>query len=68
VGELWQIRFFDRALRTVKEHLDKAEYIHLNPVRRGWVKWAEDWNWSSVQRRVRWSEGRGTRSAVRPAD
>ena len=24
------------------------EYIHLNPVRRGLVKRAEDWKWSSV--------------------
>lgn len=48
VGELWQIRFFDRALRTVKEYLDKVEYIHLNPVRRGLVKRTEDWKWSSV--------------------
>jgi hypothetical protein len=30
-GELWQPRFFDRALRTVKEHNEKVEYIHLNP-------------------------------------
>jgi hypothetical protein len=35
-GELWQPRFFDRALRTVKEHNDKVEYIHLNPVRVAW--------------------------------
>jgi putative transposase len=36
-GELWQPRFFDRALRTVKEYNEKVEYIHLNPVRAGWV-------------------------------
>ncbi|MGO8787699.1 MAG: REP-associated tyrosine transposase [Terriglobia bacterium] len=34
-GELWQPRFFDRALRTVKEYNEKVEYIHLNPVRAG---------------------------------
>ena len=47
-GELWQERFFDRALRTVKEYHDKLEYIPLNPVRRGLVKTAEEWRWSSV--------------------
>jgi putative transposase len=47
-GELWQGRFFDHALRTVKEYLKTVEYIHLNPVRRGLVKCAEDWKWSSV--------------------
>jgi putative transposase len=42
-GELWQERFFDRALRTVREDHEKVEYIYLNPVRRGFVKNAEDW-------------------------
>jgi REP element-mobilizing transposase RayT len=43
-GELWQPRFFDRALRTVKEYNEKVEYIHLNPVRAGWVSRPEDWS------------------------
>jgi putative transposase len=47
-GELWQPRFFDRAMRTVREYMETVEYIHLNPVRRGLVKSAEDWKWSSV--------------------
>jgi len=46
-GELWQPRFFDRALRTVKEYNEKVEYIHLNPVRAGLVIRPEDWRWSS---------------------
>ena len=40
-------RFFDRALRTVKEYNEKVEYIHLNPVRAGLVSHLEDWRWSS---------------------
>ena len=47
-GVLWQGRFFDRALRTVKEYHDKVEYIHLNPVKRGLVTKQEEWKWSSV--------------------
>ena len=47
-GELWQDRFFDRALRTVKEYNETVEYIHLNPVRRGLVGDTRDWKWSSV--------------------
>jgi putative transposase len=46
-GELWQPRFFDRALRTVREYNEKVEYIHLNPVRAGLVSRPEDWRWSS---------------------
>ena len=46
-GGLWQPRFFDRTLRTVKEYHEKVEYIHLNPVRAGLVGRPEDWRWSS---------------------
>ena len=48
VGMLWQPRFFDRVLRTVREYNEKVEYIHLNPVRAGLVSRAEEWPWSSV--------------------
>ncbi|MGD0126856.1 MAG: hypothetical protein ABSF46_15955 [Terriglobia bacterium] len=44
---MWQPRFFDRALRTVKEYNEKVEYIHLNPVKAGLVSRPEDWRWSS---------------------
>ena len=47
-GEVWQPRFFDRALRTVKEYNEKVEYIHRNPVRAGWVHRSQDWRCSSV--------------------
>ncbi len=46
-GELWQERYFDHALRTVKDYWKTVEYIHLNPVRRGLVKRPEQWKWSS---------------------
>ncbi len=48
-GLLWQGRFFDRALRTVKEYHEKVEYIHGNPVAAGLVSRPEDGPWSSVQ-------------------
>jgi hypothetical protein len=41
-GLLWRPQFFDRALRSVKEYYEKVEYTHLNPVRAGLVKRAED--------------------------
>jgi len=47
-GVLWQGRFFDRVLRTVKEYHEKVKYVHLNPVRRGLVTEPEEWRWSSV--------------------
>ncbi len=45
--QLWQPRFFDRALRTVKEYNEKVEYIHLNPVKAGLASRPEDRRWSS---------------------
>jgi REP element-mobilizing transposase RayT len=47
-GLLMQPRFFDRALRAVREYKEKVEYIHLNPVKAGLVTRPEDWPWSSV--------------------
>ena len=47
-GSIFQPRFFDRALRTVREYHRKVEYIHLNPVKAGLVSRPEDWPWSSV--------------------
>jgi hypothetical protein len=46
VGMLGQPRFFDRALRTVREYSEKVEY--MNPVRSGLAGRAEEWPWSSV--------------------
>ncbi|MGH9378501.1 MAG: REP-associated tyrosine transposase, partial [Terriglobia bacterium] len=48
-GRLWQGRFFDRALRAVKEYNETIGYIHWNPVRRGLVKRPGEWAWSSYQ-------------------
>jgi hypothetical protein len=48
VERLFQPRFFDRALRTVKEYNEKVQYIHLNPVKAGLVSRLEGWPWSSV--------------------
>jgi putative transposase len=47
-GVLLQGRFFDRALRTVREYHEKVEYIHLNPVKAGLAQRPDDWKWSSV--------------------
>jgi putative transposase len=48
-GNLWQFRYFDHTLRTVKEFHDALRYMHLNPVRKGLVEEPEDWAWSSFK-------------------
>jgi REP element-mobilizing transposase RayT len=50
---LWQGRFFDRALRTVKEYRETVEYIHCNPVEARMAAWPEDWPWSSARQYAR---------------
>jgi putative transposase len=47
-GDLWQLRYYDRALRTVKEYRDALQYMHFNPVKKGLVDKPGDWPWSSL--------------------
>ena len=46
-GPFWQHPFGDRLVRHEKEFNDRRQYMHLNPVRKGWVKRPQDWRWSS---------------------
>jgi REP-associated tyrosine transposase len=39
----WQPRSYDFNVRTRKKHAEKLNYMHFNPVRRGWVKSPELW-------------------------
>ncbi|RMH32049.1 MAG: hypothetical protein D6692_00100 [Planctomycetota bacterium] len=45
---------YDRNIFTSEEFAEKFRYIHLNPVRRGLVKFPEEWKWGSA----RWWAGR----------
>ena len=47
---IWQRRFWDRHIRGPKEFAAAVRYCHENPVKHGFVEWAEDWRWSSVHR------------------
>jgi hypothetical protein len=40
---------YDAQLAPEDAGREKVEYIHLNPVRAGLVKRAEEWQWSSVR-------------------
>ena len=45
---IWQARFFDRVLRNRAEYDETFEYVHMNPVQRGLVENAREWEWSSA--------------------
>jgi len=47
-GSLWQPRYFESIIWNVKGFNDTLTYMHLNPVRKGLVRRAEDWPWSSI--------------------
>jgi putative transposase len=40
---------YERVLRSAPDVHEKIRYIHANPVRRGLVDSATDWNWSSAK-------------------
>jgi putative transposase len=48
----WQPKYYSLPLYSPAKIQEKLQYRHLNPVRRGLVAKAIDWNWSSA----RWYE------------
>ncbi len=44
----WQPRYYDFNVFTQEKRLEKLNYMHRNPVKRGLVEKPEDWPWSSV--------------------
>jgi putative transposase len=45
----WQARYYDFNVFTEAKRVEKLEYMHWNPVRRGLAENAEDWRWSSYR-------------------
>ena len=48
-GSIWMNRFDDFVIKTEKQFLIKLNYIHENPVRKGFVQNALMWCWSSAR-------------------
>ena len=45
--QFWQRRFHDFNVWSLKKKIEKLEYMHLNPIKRGLVEHPKDWPWSS---------------------
>ena len=43
---IWPARFYDFNVWTDKKRIEKLEYMHRNPVKRGLVESPESWRWS----------------------
>ena len=50
---VWQRRFWEHAIRDEEDFNRHIDYIHINPVKRGYVQRAVDWHFSSFHRYVK---------------
>jgi putative transposase len=54
----WQARYYDFNVFTISKRIEKLDYIHWNPVKRGLVEKPEDWLWSSCRYYQTGAQGR----------
>jgi len=43
----WQRRFYDFNVWSLEKRVEKLDYMHMNPMKRGLVNHLKDWLWSS---------------------
>jgi len=49
---VWQRRFWEHLIQSERELYAYRDYIHLNPVKHGYVDDPQAWPWSSVHRHI----------------
>jgi len=50
---VWQPRYGEHRIPDEEDYFRHCDYVHLNPVRHGYVEHPEEWTWSSFHRHVR---------------
>ncbi len=50
---IWQRRFWEHVIRDEEDFNRHVNYIHINPVKHGYVKKVDDWPYSSFHQYVR---------------
>lgn len=50
---IWQRRFWEHQIRDDNDLQRHVDYIHINPVKHGYVDRASAWPWSSLHRYIR---------------
>jgi len=50
---IWQRRFWEHAIRDERDYWNHIDYIHINPVKHGYVTRVADWPYSSFHRYIR---------------
>lgn len=49
---VWQRRYWEHLIRDEDDLRRHVDYIHINPVKHGYVKRVGDWPWSTFHRYV----------------
>ncbi len=49
---LWQRRYCEHTLQDEADFAAHVDYVHINPVKHGWVKRASDWPYSTLHRYI----------------
>ncbi|WP_284322337.1 REP-associated tyrosine transposase [Dyella acidisoli] len=50
--EIWQRRFWEHQIRDERDFQTHLDYVHINPVKHGYVARARDWPYSSIHRYI----------------
>lgn len=53
---IWQRRFWERLITDADDLRRHIDYVHINPVKHGYVTRAADWPYSSIHRHIRLGE------------
>ncbi|HEV2397497.1 MAG TPA: transposase [Candidatus Sulfotelmatobacter sp.] len=56
--QFWERRFYDFNVWSQRKKLEKLDYMHMNPVKRGLVSDPQEWPWSSFLFYTRGEHGR----------
>jgi len=49
---IWQPRYWEHRIRDENDWFRHRDYIHLNPVKHGYVARPQEWPWSSLRRHI----------------
>jgi len=49
---IWQRHYWEHFIRDEADFERHADYVHVNPLKHGWVKWVIDWPYSTFHRYV----------------
>ncbi len=50
---IWQRQYWEHLIRDDLDYARHVDYIHINPVKHGWVNQVSEWEYSSFQHYVR---------------